>query len=84
MTKLLNRAEALHLNTGMHGSLSFSENHPVDPAYAKGITSLSDGYPYLIISQASLDDLNARIHADRMISGSDDQIMGTPVRRTRR
>ena len=34
---------------------------PVDPTYATGITSLSDGFPYLIISQASLDDLNARI-----------------------
>jgi len=33
----------------------------VDPRYADGITSLSDGYPYLIISQASLDDLNARM-----------------------
>lgn len=33
----------------------------VDPNYATGITSLSDGYPYLIISQASLDDLNTRI-----------------------
>lgn len=30
-------------------------------AYATGLTSLSDGYPYLIISQASLDDLNARM-----------------------
>ncbi|HMC97582.1 MAG TPA: MOSC N-terminal beta barrel domain-containing protein, partial [Flavobacteriales bacterium] len=33
----------------------------VDPRYANGITSLSDGFPYLIISQASLDDLNARM-----------------------
>lgn len=33
----------------------------VDRAYASGITSLSDGFPYLILSQASLDDLNARI-----------------------
>ncbi|MBK7384627.1 MAG: MOSC domain-containing protein [Flavobacteriales bacterium] len=32
----------------------------VDAQYANGITSLSDGYPYLIISQASLDDLNKR------------------------
>ena len=30
-------------------------------AYATGLTSLSDGYPYLILSQASLDDLNARM-----------------------
>ncbi|MEO8067357.1 MAG: MOSC N-terminal beta barrel domain-containing protein [Flavobacteriales bacterium] len=34
---------------------------PVDPTYAQGINSLSDGYPYLILSQASLDDLNARV-----------------------
>lgn len=34
---------------------------PVDPNYATGITSLSDGYPYLILSQASLDDLNGRL-----------------------
>lgn len=34
---------------------------PVDAAYATGITSLSDGFPYLIISQASVDDLNARM-----------------------
>ena len=33
----------------------------VDAHYAQGITSLSDGFPYLIISQASLDDLNARL-----------------------
>ncbi len=32
----------------------------VDARYATGITSLSDGFPYLILSQASLDDLNAR------------------------
>lgn len=32
-----------------------------DGRYAEGLTSLSDGFPYLIISQASLDDLNARI-----------------------
>lgn len=31
-----------------------------DVRYAQGLTSLSDGFPYLIISQASLDDLNAR------------------------
>ena len=31
-----------------------------DGRYAKGLTSLSDGFPFLIISQASLDDLNAR------------------------
>ena len=32
-----------------------------DVRYAEGLTSLSDGYPYLIISQASLDDLNVRL-----------------------
>jgi len=35
-------------------------HRPVDAKYASGITSLSDGFPYLIISQASLDDLNRR------------------------
>lgn len=34
---------------------------PTDVRYADAATSLSDGFPYLIISQASLDDLNARI-----------------------
>jgi uncharacterized protein YcbX len=38
-----------------------SAHRAVDPTYATGITSLSDGFPYLILSQASLDDLNARI-----------------------
>jgi uncharacterized protein YcbX len=32
-----------------------------DGRYAKGLTSLSDGFPFLIISQASLDDLNTRL-----------------------
>jgi len=32
-----------------------------DGRYAKGLTSLSDGFPFLIVSQASLDDLNARL-----------------------
>lgn len=32
-----------------------------DGRYAKGLTSLSDGFPYLIISQASLYDLNTRL-----------------------
>lgn len=32
-----------------------------DGRYAKGMTTLSDAFPYLIISQASLDDLNARL-----------------------
>lgn len=35
----------------------------VDPTYASGTTSFSDGFPYLIISQASLDALNARMAA---------------------
>ncbi len=34
-----------------------------DGRYAKGLTSLSDGFPYLIVSQASLDDLNTRLPA---------------------
>ena len=39
----------------------------VDRTYAEGITSFSDGFPYLIISQASLDDLNDRIpHTERI------------------
>ena len=36
----------------------------VDPVYAinqNNITSLSDGYPILLISQSSLDDLNSRL-----------------------
>jgi hypothetical protein len=32
-----------------------------DGRYAKGITSLSDGFPYLVLSQASLDELNTRL-----------------------
>lgn len=35
----------------------------LDRQYAEGINSLSDGFPYLIISQASLDDLNARLES---------------------
>lgn len=38
-----------------------STHRAVDPTYATGITSLSDGFPFLIISQASLDDLNNRM-----------------------
>lgn len=34
-----------------------------DGRYAKGLTSLSDGFPYLIVSQASLDELNTRLSA---------------------
>lgn len=33
----------------------------IDGRFANGHTSLSDGFPYLIVSQASLDDLNARL-----------------------
>jgi hypothetical protein len=32
-----------------------------DGRYAQSLTSLSDGFPYLIASLASLDDLNARL-----------------------
>ena len=39
-------------------------HRPVDPTYAIGINSLSDGFPYLIISTTSLDELNARIVAN--------------------
>lgn len=38
-----------------------STRRPIDPAYARGITALNDAFPYLILSQASLDDLNARL-----------------------
>ncbi len=40
-----------------------SSHRAVDQTCAQGITSLSDGFPYLIVSQASLDDLNARIRS---------------------
>ncbi|MCC7502248.1 MAG: MOSC domain-containing protein [Flavobacteriales bacterium] len=36
-------------------------NRITDVRYAESLTSLSDGFPYLIVSQASLDDLNARL-----------------------
>lgn len=36
-------------------------SRPMDTDYADGVTSLSDGFPYLIISEASLDDLNGRL-----------------------
>jgi hypothetical protein len=32
-----------------------------DGRYANGLTSLSDGFPYLIVSLASLEDLNGRL-----------------------
>jgi len=39
-------------------------HRPVDPDYAtrQEITSFSDGYPVLVIGQASLDDLNAKLN----------------------
>lgn len=40
-----------------------STKRRTDGRYAAGLTSLSDGFPYLITSQASLDDLNARLQA---------------------
>lgn len=33
----------------------------IDPDYAHGRTALTDGFPYLIANQASLDDLNNRL-----------------------
>jgi hypothetical protein len=38
-------------------------NRPVDPRYAPAgaITSFSDAYPFLVIGQGSLDDLNRRL-----------------------
>ncbi|QQR87880.1 MAG: MOSC domain-containing protein [Flavobacteriales bacterium] len=41
---------------------------PTDPAYVNARTSLSDGYPYLIVSQASVDDLNARLNPSERIA----------------
>jgi uncharacterized protein YcbX len=38
-----------------------TSHRPVDAGYAERLNSFSDGFPYLIISQASLDDLNARL-----------------------
>jgi len=39
------------------------ERRPVNPTYARpgDIVSFADGYPLLLVSQASLDDLNARL-----------------------
>lgn len=39
-------------------------HRPIDPTYAQGITALNDGFPYLIVSTASLEDLNTRIVAN--------------------
>jgi uncharacterized protein YcbX len=52
-------AERLRLPCGLV-FMPDSSHRQVDAKYATGITSLSDGFPYLIISQASLDDLNDR------------------------
>ena len=41
-----------------------STQRAVNNQYATGITSLSDGFPYLILSQASLQDLDHRISAN--------------------
>jgi uncharacterized protein YcbX len=40
-----------------------SEQRPVNPARARAgdIVSFADGYPFLLISEASLEDLNARL-----------------------
>jgi uncharacterized protein len=40
-----------------------SEQRPVNPAraFAGDIVSFADGYPFLLISEASLEDLNARL-----------------------
>lgn len=35
----------------------------IDPAYAVGEVSLADGYPYLLVSEASLAELNRRLAA---------------------
>lgn len=36
-------------------------HRPLDPRYAEGETAFADGYPLLVVGQASLDDLNARL-----------------------
>ncbi len=38
-----------------------STHRPSEAQYGEGLTSFSDGFPYLIVSQASLDDLNERL-----------------------
>lgn len=40
-----------------------SSVRPTDPKFAQSQTSLSDGYPFMLISQSSLDDLNERIYS---------------------
>lgn len=36
-------------------------HRPTDPRYADSLTSLSDAFPYLLLSQASLDRLNGQL-----------------------
>lgn len=36
-------------------------HRPTDPRYAESLTSLSDAFPYLILSHASLDRLNSQL-----------------------
>ncbi|MFN3874881.1 MAG: MOSC domain-containing protein [Flavobacteriales bacterium] len=43
------------------GYMPDATRRPADGRYADALTSLSDGFPYLLVSQASLDDLNARL-----------------------
>lgn len=47
---------------------------PTDPNYAISQTSLSDGYPFLIISQSSLDELNGRINKENKDHGQSSMI----------
>lgn len=49
---------------GLSCTLVYMPDHstrPTDPAYARAFTSLSDAFPYLFISHASLADLNTRL-----------------------
>ena len=50
-----------------------NEKRKVDGRYAfdNEITSFSDGYPLLIIGQASLDDLNSRLAQSCQLTVSD-------------
>jgi uncharacterized protein len=45
-----------------------ASERPTDARYATGITSLSDGFPYLILSHASVDDLSARVGGTAALS----------------
>lgn len=58
------RAAWFRVRLGVELGLVFmpdESERPTDLNYADATTSLSDGFPYLIISQASLDELNTRI-----------------------